>query len=188
MNNHLVTQAVHVWHLEMGEPPVQNAVDKRPYELKLIKKKLPELNRFLYTAVGAPWMWYMRLKWSWQEWADFLNRDEIETWVAYQEATPVGYFEMEAQSGGQTEITYLGLIPEFVGQGFGKALVEDAIDKAWKLAEKRIWLHTCTLDHPAALPNYLARGFKIFKEEDIKEMIPSESLEPWPGAKKPNIS
>ena len=184
MTGNLRPQQVHVWHLEMKQPPTERPVTQKLYELKQAKKPLPELNRFLYAAVGAPWMWHLRLNWSWQQWSNLLHRMDIETWVAYQDATPVGYFELEKQAGNQAEIAYFGLIPEFIGQGLGKALLEDAIDKAWQLAERRIWLHTCTLDHPAALPNYLARGFSIFKEEDFEEMLPAMPLEAWPGAKK----
>ena len=180
-------QEVHVWHLDMNEPTPKKHSRHHLYELRKVQTALPELNRFLYVTVGAPWMWHMRLNWSWQQWADFLARDGVETWVAYQGGTPVGYFELECQHRAQTEITYFGLVPEYVGKGLGKALLEDAIENAWQLAEQRIWLHTCSLDHPAALPNYLARGFKIFKEEEYEDMIPSESIEPWPGANKPSI-
>lgn len=127
----------------------------------------------------------MRLRWSWQQWHDYLKNPNIVTWVAYQGATPVGYFELQKQVHGDTEIVYFGLLPEFVGKGLGKALLEDAISKAWELADKRIWLHTCSLDHPSALPNYLQRGFSLFKEEDFEDNIPSEPLQPWIGANKP---
>ena len=183
----LKPQKVHVWHLEMKEPAANTQTPHQRYELKKLQRTLPELNRFLYVTVGAPWMWHMRLDWNWQQWADFLARDGVETWVAYQEGTPIGYFELDSHLSYQTEITYFGLVPEFVGQGLGKALLNDAIESAWQLNNQRIWLNTCSLDHPAALPNYLARGFEIFKEEEFKEMIPSKLLEPWPGANKPSI-
>lgn len=179
------TIAIHVWHVEMTDRPTLASSVERPYDLRKCETPLPELNRFLYASVGAPWKWYMRLTWSWQQWQDFLNRPEVETWIAYQGATPVGYFELEQQTGAQTEIAYFGLLPEFVGKGMGRALLEDAIDCAWNLAESRIWLHTCTLDHPSALPNYLARGFRVFKEEDFEDLVPEEPLQPWPGAGKP---
>lgn len=181
----LRSEDVHIWHLEMLERPEQKPGSHDKYELKKTGSPLPELNRFLYATVGAPWMWYMRLRWSWDQWSEFLNRPGVETWIAYQGATPIGYFELEQQDEGQAEIAYFGLIPEFVGQGLGRLLLEDAIDKAWNLAEKRIWLHTCTLDHPSALPNYLGRGFSIFKEEDFNDQIPADPLEPWPDANKP---
>ena len=181
-----VRTSIHVWHLEMTSRPETTQADTDSYQLLKVKHPLPELNRFLYATVGAPWMWYMRLPWTWQQWQDYVARESIETWVAYQGATPIGYFELEKQPRGITEIAYFGLVPEFVGQGLGKQLLNDAVNKAWDTADNRIWLHTCTLDHPNALPNYLNRGFKVFKEEDIEEIIPAEPLQPWEGAAKPS--
>ena len=172
---------IHVWHVEMTERKVYESLD-RPYELKKAEVALPELNRFMYATVGAPWKWYMRLEWNWQRWNEYLSKPTIETWVAYKGATPIGYFELDRQPSGSTEIVYFGLIPQFVGKGFGKAFLEDCINTAWSENETRIWLHTCTLDHPNALPNYLGRGFKVFKEEDFEDLIPAEPLKPWPGA------
>lgn len=177
---------VHVWHVEITDsgqitPPLPDT----PYELRRGATCLPELNRMLYVAVGAQWLWYERLGWSYQKWQRFLSRPNTQTWVAYNGATPVGYFELEAQPAGAAEICYFGLLPEFIGKGFGGHLLRDAIDKAWQLGGKRIWLHTCTLDHPRALPNYQARGFQVFKEEDIVVNIPDEAIQPWQGANKP---
>jgi GNAT superfamily N-acetyltransferase len=180
-----VKASIHVWHLEMTNRPVTSEPDVHPYQLLKVEKPLPELNRFLYATVGASCMWYMRLPWKWQQWHDYVARESIETWVAYQSATPIGYFELEKQPRGTTEIAYFGLIPQYVGQGLGRQLLQDAINKAWDTAKNRIWLHTCTLDHSNALPNYLSRGFKVFKEEDFEDMIPAEPLQPWEGAAKP---
>ncbi len=169
----------------MTEKPGDLDSGKRDYELRKCHTPLPELNRFLYATVGAPWTWYMRLTWTWQEWYDYLSKDTVHTWIAYDQGTPIGYFELEEQSAGAVEVAYFGLLPEFVGKGFGKSLLEDAIDKGWQLASSRVWLHTCTLDHPNALPNYLRRGFKVFKEEDFEDEVPAEPLQPWSGANKP---
>ena len=136
------------------------------------------------------------------DWADGWGQDQYgvfaEIWIGQAlirlRWIPPGGFSIGSaddepgrygDEGPQTEIAYFGLVPEFVGKGFGKLLLEDCIDKAWELAETRIWLHTCTLDSPSALPNYLNRGFEIFKEEDLKDMIPASPLEPWPAAAKP---
>lgn len=174
---------VHIWHLERLTAPEPDSIP-RNYTLQLASANLPELNRMLYVAVGAPWMWYERYVWTYKQWQTFLNRKAVQTWVAYDGATPIGYFELEAQRNGSTEICYFGLIPEFIGKGFGKTLLHDAITKAWDLGGERVWLHTCSMDHPNALGNYQARGFKIFKEESISVDVPSEPLQPWPGAEK----
>lgn len=188
--------AIHVWHLQMTTRPENGVAStindtSARYELRKCGTPLPELNRFLYATVGGPWKWYMRLNWNWQQWSDYLDRPEIHTWIAFQDATPIGYFELEQRqiaNETETEIVYFGLIPQFVGQGLGKLLLEDAISKAWSLASSRIWLHTCSLDHDSALPNYLNRGFKIFREEDFVDSVPTDTLEPWPGALKPGAN
>jgi GNAT superfamily N-acetyltransferase len=181
-----VKTSIHVWHLEMTSRPKTSEPDANFYQLLKVEQPLPELNRFLYATVGASCMWYMRLPWTWQQWHDHIAKESVETWVAYQDATPIGYFELDKQAHGSTEIAYFGLIPEFIGQGFGKQFVQDAINKAWDTADNRIWLHTCTLDHSNALTNYLSRGFKVFKEEEFEDMIPADPLQPWEGAAKPS--
>jgi len=178
---------IKVWHLEITDAnriPTEATIVERPYDLKKINHNLPELNRFLYIAVGANWCWYMRLDWSHEQWQALLAKPDVVTWVAYLEATPIGYFELAKASGGEVEIAYFGLLGEFIGQGYGKCLLEDAIRTAWKIGGKRVWLHTCSLDHPQALTNYLARGFSVFKEEEFEDAIPDEKIQPWPGARK----
>jgi len=179
--------SIKVWHLEItgtgtAEKP---AGIPRPYALREAKVALPEVSRFLYVTVGGRWRWYLRKDWTWDQWKTWLDRKEIHTWIAYLDGTPLGYFELESQPRATTEIQYFGLIPCFIGQGYGKLLLEDAIEKAWQLGGKRVWLHTCSLDHPRALDNYLARGFKVFKEESVKDDVPDAPLQPWQNADKP---
>jgi len=179
---------VKVWHLEMLSPPDQEMDLNRPYDLYCIKEPSPEINRFFYSLVGSDWCWYMRLAWTWREWMNFLDSEAVETWVAYRDGMPVGYFELQRQEEGSVEICYFGLVPASIGKGMGKLLLEDAIQKAWLLGGKRVWLHTCTLDHPAALGNYQSRGFQIFRTEEHQEEIPDYPLEPWPGAEKFDVT
>ncbi len=179
---------VHIWHVEITDPSLIPEIpdsENHRYELKKVDVVLPEFNRFLYVAVGAQWQWHSRLGWTYDDWQEFLNQPDTETWVAYREGTPIGYFEVQGQENQSAEICYFGLLPEFIGQGYGRYLLEDAIKKAWTIAGKRVWLHTCTLDHPQALPNYLARGFRVFLEEDFIDELPDEAIQPWPGANKP---
>lgn len=181
----LKKEKIHVWHVEMLQrDDTTNEIIEKSYDLKLVETALPELNRFLYVTVGASCTWYMKLGWSYEAWRDYLN-GPIQTWIAYQGATPIGYFELELQADDNVEIAYFGLIPEFIGKGHGKALLQDAITKAWELGGTRVWLHTCSLDHPQALCNYLTRGFKVFMEEDLVDEIPVAAIQPWEGAGKP---
>ena len=124
--------------------------------------------RYLYAEVGREYRWRDRLSWSDEQWAAHLANPGVSIWVLYGNGTPAGYFELNKQHDGSIEITYLGLIREFIGRGLGKQLLSTAAERAWSLGASRVWLHTCTLDYPAALPNYLARGFVKFREEEYE--------------------
>ena len=176
-------QKVTVTYLDYdgGEADSEGAAD-RPYDLREAASPCPELNRFLYVSVGYPWCWHMRLSWSYQQWLDYLEDPAVTTWIGYDGGNPVGYFELRRDAEGAVEIAYFGLLPHYVGRGLGKLLLGDAIAKASAFGDGRIWLHTCSLDHPAALPNYLARGFRVRKTEVVEEALPDSPLEPWPGA------
>ena len=97
------------------------------------------------------------MSWSDQRWRDYVERPNLETWLGYLDDEPVGYFELEDEPDSGVEIAYFGLLPAFIGRGLGGALLTDAARRAWQSGPTRVWLHTCTLDHPQALANYLAR-------------------------------
>lgn len=153
-----------------------------PVQLVRVDIPCPELNRFLYTAVGARWWWYSRLSWDYARWLAYLDRPDLETWVAYVSGTPAGYFELARQHDAAVELAYFGLLPRFIGQGIGGHLLTAAVTRAWEMGARRVWVHTCTLDHPQALANYQARGFRIVRVEERIEELPDEPLQPWPGA------
>ena len=133
--------------------------------------------RFLYAEVGRLYHWIDRLPWTDEEIRTHLGRDEITLWLMHAGGSPAGYFELERHEDGSTEIAYFGLLQESIGKGLGKHLLTDAIEKAWAGGANRVWLHTCTLDDPAAMPNYLKRGFKPFKKENYFTTIaPDEVL------------
>lgn len=125
----------------------------------------PEFNKFLYSLVGKQWDWTDRLVWADSQWCELVSSPDLRTWVAYSDGIVAGYFELR-KDGGDVEILYFGLSPEFIGKGLGRILLEDAITQAWSWSGvTRVWLHTCNLDHPAALQNYERRGFKLYKTE-----------------------
>lgn len=128
--------------------------------------------RYLYREVGRPWHWLDRLGWSEEEIRAHLAKPDVAVWVMYHRGSPAGYFELQRHEDGSTEIAYLGLLPEFVGRGLGKPLMTAAVEQAWAGGAHRVWLHTCTLDHTCALPGYLARGFRPFKEVTYTAAIP----------------
>jgi GNAT superfamily N-acetyltransferase len=182
-----MTASVTTYYLEMTDPAALRPAPARraDFEIRRAEIPSPELNRFLYTAVGGDWYWTDRLPWSYRQWLAYLDRPELQTWVGYAAGNPAGYFELEAQSGRAVEIAYFGLLPVFVGQGLGGALLTAAVERAWAMKAARVWLHTCTLDHPSALTNYQRRGFRIYREEVTAKDAPEPSPGPWPGAREP---
>ena len=121
--------------------------------------------RWLYVEVGRPYAWVDRLAWTDEEHRSRLADPEVSVWLFMVGAAPAGYFELQSDAEGSVEICYFGLLPEFMGQGLGRKLLSDAVTAAFGLGARRVWLHTCSLDDPKALPNYLARGFRAFKSE-----------------------
>jgi GNAT superfamily N-acetyltransferase len=121
--------------------------------------------RFLYEEVGRPWRWVERLAWTDNQIRAHLARPAVSMWLLTVRGTPAGYFELARGEVGAVEIAYFGLLPEFTGVGLGGWFLSEAVRTAWSLPATRVWLHTCTFDHPAALPNYLSRGFRVIREE-----------------------
>jgi GNAT superfamily N-acetyltransferase len=154
-------------YLEMTDPaeldgaaaPAADAVVER------VEQAPPSLWRFLYTEVGRQYHWVDRLDWSDDEVTAYLADPALELWVLRVAAETAGYAELRQSSDGSVEIAYFGLLPSFVGRGLGKFLLTRAVERAWARGATRVWLHTSSLDHSSALPNYLARGFRIWKQE-----------------------
>ena len=124
-----------------------------------------ELFRVLYVEVGQNYHWIDRLPWTDEQIIAHLNKPENSIWLMTCDGETAGYFELRKCEDGSVELAYFGLMPQFIGRGLGKHLLSCATEQAWTLGANRVWLHTCTLDDPAALPNYLKRGFKPFKTE-----------------------
>jgi GNAT superfamily N-acetyltransferase len=121
--------------------------------------------RFLYDAVGRDYDWTSRKKLSDAELAALLNDSRLEVHVLMANGVPAGFAELDLRTEGEIELVQFGLMPAFIGQGLGRYFLQWTIDKAWSYGPRRFWLHTCTNDHPAALPNYLKAGFTVYKEE-----------------------
>jgi GNAT superfamily N-acetyltransferase len=125
-----------------------------------------QVNRFLYQLVGEAWEWTDRLSWSDQQWQAYVNDKSLHTWIAYYKGSPAGYYELQRQADGDVEIAYFGLAQPFIGRGFGGYLLSHAIKSAWDWEDtRRVWVHTCNLDHPSALANYQARGMSLYRTE-----------------------
>ena len=144
-----------------------NSTNKKKYLVKKIKPDF-QLNKFFYKQVGKKHRWIDRLSWSDEKWINYISNKNLETYIICESEELVGFFELlnnpELQ---ETEISYFGLLEEYIGKGIGGYALSVAIRKSFEKNIKRVWLHTCTLDHPNALKNYIARGMTIFKKENI---------------------
>jgi GNAT superfamily N-acetyltransferase len=125
------------------------------------------LFRWLYATVGGPYGWTDRAAWSDDEVARHLENPAVSIWVMTVGGATAGYVELRMEPGDSAELAYFGLLPAFIGQGLGKHLLSVAVEQAYAAGARRVWLHTCTKDHPSALPNYLARGFVPFRTEVV---------------------
>ena len=128
-----------------------------------------QLNKFFYKNVGKRHRWVDRLIWSEQEWIDYLSSSRVKTYVLKNKEDLIGFFELIFhQEDKEVEIAYFGILEEYQNKKLGSFLLSKAIKESFSKNIKRVWLHTCSLDHENALKNYLARGMKIFKSEIIK--------------------
>ncbi len=154
-------------YLEMGTPSELQAARSDDSRIR-IEQKLDctaSFFRYLYVEVGRSYHWVDRLPWTDEQIASHLGRPEISLWLMTYDGEVAGYFELRKCEDGSTEIAYFGLLPAFLGRGLGKHLLTCATGQAWAGGSNRVWLHTCTLDDKAAMPNYLKRGFRPFKIE-----------------------
>ena len=139
-------------------------VDVPELEIRQVKIACPELNWFLHQLVGAAFRWGGREAWDKRRWKAYVDRPQLETWVAYVSGAPAGYFELELQDDGSVRIECFGLCPPFFGKGLGAHLLTISVERAWDMGATRVWLSTCSHDHEHALKNYLRRGFQLVEE------------------------
>lgn len=154
-------------YLEMFERPWQ-VPPKNIDHAVILRAIRPTISfyRFLYNTVGKNWNWVDRRKWSDEELKAIVQHDKVEVSVLYSNGVPAGYVELDLRQNQEVEIAYFGLMPEFIGQGLGKYFLSWAIRTAWDRNPKRLWVHTCSQDHPGALLLYQKCGFKIYKTEE----------------------
>lgn len=159
-------EAVTTWSLEMTsvDELIHKPVTNPDFVIQECQAKQFQFNRFLYSYIGKQWEWTDKLSWPDDQWRDYAENDNLRLWVGYYKGSPAGYFELKSQNG-DIEIAYFGLAEPFIGKGLGGCLLSAAIAEAWNWEAKRVWVHTCTLDHPYALQNYQARGLRTYKEE-----------------------
>ena len=142
----------------------------KPEDNYSVEKTKPDfqLNKFFYKQIGKKYRWTDRLIWTDLQWSNYVSNKNLDTYVIKNGEDLVGYFELiHHPEQNETELAYLGLFEDYFGKGVGGYALTTAILKSFEKKIKRMWVHTCTLDHPNAIKNYLARGMKIFKEENL---------------------
>lgn len=120
--------------------------------------------RFLYHGVGADWNWTSRKALSDLELSTIIQDPDVEIRVLYVAGTPAGFAELDCRDAHSVEVKQFGLFPEFIGRGLGKRFLAATLESAWKRQPERIWLHTCTHDHPRALSVYRQAGFVVYDQ------------------------
>ena len=139
------------------------------YSLNLLDPIDFQLNKFFYKKIGNKHKWVDRLIWTEEQWINYVSNKNISTYVLKCKEDLVGFFELIFhQEKNEIELAYLGILEEYQNKNLGSYLLSQAIKESLdKQNIKRVWVHTCSLDHKNALGNYLSRGMKIFKSEII---------------------
>ena len=163
---------VTVYYLEMLAPS-HRALPAARDGLTVLHVQSPSVPyyRWLYDAVGKDFHWLSRTKMSDEALAAIISDPRNELHVLHVDGTPAGFAELDRRQPDEIELTQFGLMPAFIGQGLGKWFLQWTADKAWSYEPKRLWLPTCTRDHPAALPNYLKSGFVLFRQGTVRREL-----------------
>ena len=151
--------------------------DKKPQQLIILPKNIEifqetkkdiNLNKFFYRQIGRDHFWRDRLLWSDKEWEKYINNKNLETGIMKINDNLVGFYEQEFHKNqNEMELIQMGILKEHQGKKLGSFLLRYIVQSMLNRDIDRIWVHTCSLDHKRALNNYLSKGLKIFKEEEI---------------------
>tara|TARA_B100001029_G_scaffold97191_1_gene79836 strand:- start:397 stop:900 length:504 start_codon:yes stop_codon:yes gene_type:complete len=138
------------------------------YSIQFVEPADFQLNKFFYKSIGKNHQWVDRLVWNDKQWIEYTTNKNVKTYTIKKKDDFAGFFELIFhENQNEVEIAYLGLLEEYQNQKLGSYLLSSAIKESFLKKTKRVWVHTCSLDHKNALNNYIARGMKIFKKESI---------------------
>lgn len=180
--------------LGMSAPPSGPAPEGGP-ALKRIESPDLAWYRALYRRIGEDWLWTSRLVLDDRALAELIGSPDNEVYVAERDGAEVGLVELDVSQPGAVEIVYFGLVPQAVGKGLGRALMAAALARAWRPGTTRVWLHTCTHDHPGALRFYQACGFvpyaagiEIFDDPRLSGLLPRSAAPHVPLIEPPRTA
>lgn len=160
---------VTVTFLRMDHPP-DTSTPRMPPELQVVHVRTPSVPfyRYLYNTVGADYLWWLRRTSSDSELAALLSDKAVALHVLYIRGEPGGFFELDARTWPDVNLSYFGLMPFMIGTGAGQAFLRHAVNEVWRFHPRGMTVNTCTADHPRALPNYLRAGFHVVRR--VKEV------------------
>ena len=142
--------------------------NKNSFKIYLNNKKNYEINKFFYKQIGKDHFWRDRLVWTDKQWLKYSTNTFLYTWVLKNNTNDlVGYYEVERHENKEFELINMGILSEYRSKGFGSLLLTHVLKTSQDNKAEKVWVHTCSLDHKYALANYLSRGFKLFKKEQI---------------------
>lgn len=167
---------VRKWWLALDQAPTAPPAPL-PASARIERVDRPAIafHRFLFAAVGEEWLWWSRRAMTDEQVKTILHDPRHSTHVLYLDGQPAGFFELDRRQAPDIELAFFGLMAHATGRGLGRVFLEHAIAAAFAEAPARLMVNTCDLDHPAALTNYLARGFAIDREAVIEEPDPRAS-------------
>jgi GNAT superfamily N-acetyltransferase len=152
-----------VTYLEMSSPP-EHEIPASSLSLKHVEVPEPQHYKKLFRRIGSRWLWFSRLLMDDAHLAAIIQHPKVELDTVLDETgREVGMIELDFREPHECELSFLGLLPELAGQGHGRWLLAEAIRRAWREGIDRVHVHTCSLDHPAALPAYRRAGFTPYK-------------------------
>jgi GNAT superfamily N-acetyltransferase len=149
--------------LEIHASPLKAPPRKftQPYALVPFTGDL-DAYRALFRRVGAEWLWYSRLFMPDEKLNAILANPRVEAFMLQKDGDGIGLLELDFREQGECELAFFGLAREAIGSGLGRILMDQALVRAWAKPIRRLWVHTCTFDHPAALPFYVRSGFRPY--------------------------
>ncbi len=151
-----------VTFLEMRSPPTGGA-PQSTLRLRRVERPEPDAYRALFRKIGSPWLWFSRLAMTDAELEAIIGDPRVELYEVTAVEPVVGMLELDFREEGQCELAFIGLVPELAGQGHGRWLLDKALRLAWRNGVARVHVHSCSLDHPAALAAYRRAGFAPYK-------------------------
>ena len=158
---------VTTWYLEMTARRERSSAPPEGMAIERLERPSAALYRSLYEVVGGPWRWVDRLSLSGDALEAIVQHPEVEVHRlvgVVPDGEVRGYFELDRRVEGACELAYFGLAPSFIGRGLGRWFLDEAIQRAWAGSPERVFVHTCSLDHPRALSNYERAGFRVYDE------------------------